>query len=317
MNLIIVSQQYDLTTDYLLEWCDSSGIHVVRRNAEAFTDFSFAIDNDSNSIRLQGHAITADHVLLNRRGKINLNPKVSWNNAYVRNYFKKEANSIARSIEFNLKNAEQFFGSYEKEADNQKIKHLLNAQKAGMMVPNSLVTTNKKDLRVFYERHKPIVTKDVKSGLQFKTLQGTFVTTGTSELTQETIDGLPDHFLPIYVQEMIKKKYELRIFVFKESLYAMAIFAKDKEEIDTRESSSKNLNRSVPYNLPELLKGKIQKFMSLSGLDTGSIDIIVDQKNNFVFLEINPQGQIDWLSKNCNYYIEKNILNSIRDEKSE
>jgi len=30
---------------------------------------------------------------------------------------------------------------------------------------------------------------------------------------------------------------------------------------------------------------------------------------------VNPQGQVDWLSKNCNYYVEKYIAEQLTDEK--
>jgi hypothetical protein len=42
-------------------------------------------------------------------------------------------------------------------------------------------------------------------------------------------------------------------------------------------------------------------------MNTGSIDLILTPNGEYFFLEINPMGQYDWLSKNCNYYIEKDI----------
>jgi D-alanine-D-alanine ligase-like ATP-grasp enzyme len=47
--------------------------------------------------------------------------------------------------------------------------------------------------------------------------------------------------------------------------------------------------------------------MAELNLDTGSIDMILDRKNEYVFLEVNPTGQFGWLSKSCNYYIEKEV----------
>ena len=48
------------------------------------------------------------------------------------------------------------------------------------------------------------------------------------------------------------------------------------------------------------------------GINTGSIDLIYSLSNEYVFLEVNPQGQFDWLSKNCNYYIEKDIAELLK-----
>jgi D-alanine-D-alanine ligase-like ATP-grasp enzyme len=44
-------------------------------------------------------------------------------------------------------------------------------------------------------------------------------------------------------------------------------------------------------------------------LNSGSFDIIFTKQNKFVLLEVNPIGQFHWLSKNCNYKIEKIIAN--------
>lgn len=52
---------------------------------------------------------------------------------------------------------------------------------------------------------------------------------------------------------------------------------------------------------------KIKKFVYDNEYTTGSIDLIYSVDNQFIFLEINPMGQFDWLSGNCNYHIEKKI----------
>ena len=45
------------------------------------------------------------------------------------------------------------------------------------------------------------------------------------------------------------------------------------------------------------------------GLNTGSIDMIVTPEREYVFLEVNPAGNIEMVSKNCNYPIEQEIAN--------
>ena len=42
-------------------------------------------------------------------------------------------------------------------------------------------------------------------------------------------------------------------------------------------------------------------------LESGSIDMVVTPNNEYVFLEVNPVGQFDYVSKLCNYFIEKEI----------
>ena len=99
--------------------------------------------------------------------------------------------------------------------------------------------------------------------------------------------------------------------------YSMAIFSQndEKTKLDYRNYNREKPNRNVPFQLPEKIETLARKFMEQSQLDTGSIDFIVDEKGEFIFLEVNPNGQFDWLSNNCNYYIEKKIAKYLSNEK--
>ena len=56
--------------------------------------------------------------------------------------------------------------------------------------------------------------------------------------------------------------------------------------------------------------------MKKSNLDTGSIDIVVTKKEEYVFLEVNPVGQFGWVSSNCNYYLEEKVANYLMNNTS-
>ena len=89
----------------------------------------------------------------------------------------------------------------------------------------------------------------------------------------------------------------------------MAIFSQQKEStsIDFRNYDVKNPNRYVPFSIPKSIESKLKLFMKKLDLKTGSIDLIVTPNDEYVFLEVNPVGQFDFVSVNCNYYIEKEI----------
>ena len=59
--------------------------------------------------------------------------------------------------------------------------------------------------------------------------------------------------------------------------------------------------------------------MERTGLITGSLDFILTPSGEYVFLEVNPSGQYDMISKPCNYHLDKAIAtflyNSDKDEK--
>ena len=55
--------------------------------------------------------------------------------------------------------------------------------------------------------------------------------------------------------------------------------------------------------------------MSCLGLDSGSIDMVVTKEGDFVFLEVNPVGQFNQVSKPCNYFLEKEISKYFTNDK--
>ncbi|MDM1050110.1 hypothetical protein [Sphingobacterium hotanense] len=43
------------------------------------------------------------------------------------------------------------------------------------------------------------------------------------------------------------------------------------------------------------------------GFNTGSIDLILTPDGDYVFLEINPEGQFGMVSHPCNYFLEREM----------
>jgi glutathione synthase/RimK-type ligase-like ATP-grasp enzyme len=149
----------------------------------------------------------------------------------------------------------------------------------------------------------------LKNNFYFKNKNYHFKNSGTHLLTIDNIDNISNHFFPTYFQKYIEKEFELRIFYLKGKFYSMAIFSQNdiKTTIDYRNYNKEKPNRNIPFQLPKDLEKKLHFFMKKSALDTGSIDMIKDTNGQYVFLEVNPVGQFDWLSINCNYYIEEKI----------
>ncbi|MCC6180667.1 MAG: hypothetical protein IT237_02420 [Bacteroidia bacterium] len=85
----------------------------------------------------------------------------------------------------------------------------------------------------------------------------------------------------------------------------------EQTEIDFRKYNSEFPNRTVPYELPSEVKQKILNLMKLADLNCASLDLILDEQLNHIFLEINPVGQFGMTSRPCNYYLEKVIANTL------
>jgi ATP-GRASP peptide maturase of grasp-with-spasm system len=194
-----------------------------------------------------------------------------------------------------------------------KFEQLEAARCAGFSIPKSLITNNKKELIEFYTlADKKIITKANGEGT-WLTIDQCNYGTYTSLITDNILSLLPDNFYPSLFQEFVEKEVELRVFYFNKKSYAMAIFSTlDKQtEVDFRIYNDKKPNRNTPFNLPEDIKNKIQVFMESAELLTGSLDLILNKKNEFIFLEVNPFGQFGMVSFPCNYYLEEVIAKEL------
>ena len=196
---------------------------------------------------------------------------------------------------------------------NNKLYNLFIAQKVGLAIPDTLITTKKDDLLAFFEKNDgQLINKPIHHGhisLKNKDEGVTYSSRGTYILEKEHINILDDTFGLSLFQSLVEKEMELRIFQLEDKLYSMAIFSQNDEQtrVDFRNYNHNKPNRNVPFQLPSSIEKKILKLVKILKFNTCSIDIILDKDGNYVFLEINPNGQFGWVSKNCNYYLEEKI----------
>ncbi len=115
-----------------------------------------------------------------------------------------------------------------------------------------------------------------------------------------------ENFAPSFVQKEIKKQYEVRTFILGNNDYSMAIFSQSNKqtEVDYKRYDFKNPNRRAAFKLPHEIKEKVILLMKKLNFKTGSVDFIVDEHNEFYFLEVNPNGQFGMVSKSNNYNLE-------------
>ena len=206
-----------------------------------------------------------------------------------------------------------YIGSYLDEISNNKLVNLKIAQKVGFLIPETLITNSKIELKNFVKEFGKVITKDLKAPVYIRTKKKVHISTGAKIVDSKMLSKLNAYFTPIFLQQYIEKQLELRVYVFRERIYSMAIFSQNdkKTSIDFRNYNKERPNRAVPYRLPKLIESKIKQFMKELDYKTGSIDLILTPQNEYVFLEINPMGQFHWVSENCNYYIEKEIAKNI------
>jgi len=115
-----------------------------------------------------------------------------------------------------------------------------------------------------------------------------------------------------YLQSLIRKEFDLRVFYLCGKCFAIAILSQQNEKtrIDYRQYDHQRPNRVEPISLPLHLENAIDNFMHSMQLQTGSLDFIVDKDGNFIFLEVNPCGQYD-IFNSCNFQPDRWIARKL------
>ena len=304
--IIIFSIKNDFSTNEIIDYLIKKNEDFIRINEDDYFEI-FKMDNEicignENIGKININDINA---IWYRKSILQLKNKYLINDSL--NYFKNEEIKIFNEyILFQLKTKINL-GSYSTIKVNKLVVNEI-AKKVGLLVPKSFFSDSKNvnckiDLITKPINENSIVPYDINT--YFKLL--------TKEVSNE--DNLK--YSLSYFQEKIDKKYELRIFYLDGETYSMAIFSQNnaKTNIDFRNYDTENPNRTVPYKLTNKMNEKIDNLMKLLGLNTGSIDILVDKNLNHYFLEVNPVGQFGMVSYPCNYNLEEKISNFLTNGK--
>lgn len=320
--ILLISEILDLSTNDVIDWLEYYDANFERIDGSTFfnseVEFNFKITNNDSNIKF---------------GEIELNKvKSVWHRRWIRyfNAFNTELNSfddINIQERANIKNhlvtemrksykpLFDFFDSKEinslpkyNSISVDKINVLLMASKVGLNVPESIICNSKKNLVEFKEKYSAIISKPLSEAMSFMGENYDYFSK-TAIVDDKIILNLGDTFFPSLFQEYIEKEVEIRSFYIDNSFFSMAIFSQldDKTKLDFRNYNEENPNRNVPFKLPHEVENKLRNLFEQLDLNTGSIDLILTPKNDFVFLEINPVGQFGMTSYPCNYYLEKKI----------
>jgi hypothetical protein len=122
-----------------------------------------------------------------------------------------------------------------------------------------------------------------------------YTTVITAKMVEENIAGISK--APGIFQEYIEKRYELRITVVGDCIFAVKIDsqARDDTKIDWRRNQY-----DAPYSriqLEQEFEAALCEFHRRSGLVYGAYDVVHGADGRYVFLEVNPVGQWLWLEE--------------------
>ena len=185
-----------------------------------------------------------------------------------------------------------------------------------MLLPQPFFKNNtseqlQKDLIKLIEENGFLITKAIQDNPSVN-LNGHWYLQYTEKITEQLVETMPKFFFLSLFQKLVKKFVDVRVFYLDGECFAIAIFSQsDKSSSIDLRNRPKIPNRQVPIKLPSQLLKKIEKFMNTMDHRIGSLDFILTKDGKFIFLELNPVGQIGFVSFNSNAYLEKKIAQKL------
>lgn len=317
-KILIFSADYDYSTNEIMKWLFYYGQDVIRINKDenfVLNEIRLKSIEEKNIKTFHFNEFADVKSVLFRRGKVNVSFGVSYDSNIdgiksLVDYLKNESSFLQQSVHFFMLK-KKCVGNPNAYQTNRVLTQYF-ALEAGLKVPDSLLTNSKDSLISFYHQYNSIAIKGIQEGMTLHDGKNSYHNL-TKTLDENTIKNYSDKFGMTHFQQYIEKQYEIRVFYLKGSFYSMAIFSQSSEltKIDNRQYNNEWPNRCVPYRLDKQIEIKLRKVFKKLDLDNGSADLMVCKKNETYFLEINPVGQYDNVSKLCNYSLDKKIANEL------
>jgi glutathione synthase/RimK-type ligase-like ATP-grasp enzyme len=202
-----------------------------------------------------------------------------------------------------------------KKASFKPLQLYLARSKFGFNIPKTLITSNPKKAREFVEHFglKNCIAKCLGAPFieEEKKEQITYIF--TNSLDNIALSDLEDLKLaPCIFQTFVEKQFEVRLNVVGEQVLAAKIYSSELSEasIDWRTVDHTRL-RHEPIMVPKQIESACIGLCKELGLRFGALDFIVDPHGEWYFLEINANGQWQWVEDMTGLPISKALADEL------
>jgi glutathione synthase/RimK-type ligase-like ATP-grasp enzyme len=176
---------------------------------------------------------------------------------------------------------------------------LIKASDSGFRVPESMVTNNQeKALEFIHMQKNGVVIKPLASGFIERTDPREDTVIYTVELEEEDLPLLQNlKTCPVLFQERIKKNLDVRVTVLDEKMVAIGLKGLDQDasqRLDIRRNNMIGVEY-LPLVVPDRIQKAIFRIIMQYELRFAALDFAIDDQGEWVFFEVNPNGQWAWL----------------------
>jgi len=314
---VVLTNSGDATSDYLCERLAHAGIHHHRIDTDVLPQVgTLEMGNDDLRLWWRDSVLRPADIstLIFRRPKP-LTPQIQGDPHQQQH----ASGEWAEAIEGFLANIphEHWVNHPSRNFNaSHKVEQLIRARKAGLYSPSWLVSSVPETARVFLKTHGPqVVVKPLASGyIERDRLEddSQIYTSAISMAQHGLIERLPG--CPVLFQELVAKKIDVRLIVVDNQMMAVGLEAKDAgghQRLDIRRNEMRDVAYSV-VNVPTSVADGVLRMMHGYKLRFGAFDFAIDQNDQWVFFELNPNGQWAWLDLEGDADVGQMFVNAAR-----
>lgn len=294
--ILIITSSFDETVDYL-ENKYGSRISFYRLNVDKFDDYQFYVTNDGWKIESSFGSIYNKNIksIYYRKPYY---PDLSEYELKYHGLIKNDITTVVNGL------VDSFCGRVLSKPKvlrygENKINQLLYVSNKNILFPKSYIGNTNKNFNNYFSNKK--IIKPISIG---RVGDGADVELYQTNLYKDDDNRRDISLTPIYVQEYIEKKYEVRITIVGLNIYAVRIDTSNKIDWRLDYSNHKYTVIKCPKEIEDFC---IQMLIDFQ-LEFGAFDFIVTNDNQWYFLEVNPNGQWLWLEKILALDISEKII---------
>lgn len=168
------------------------------------------------------------------------------------------------------------------------------AARLGFTVPDTVITSSAARARAFVERYPAVIVKPIDVQLFKQSGKESLFLARKVNKTTIRYEGL--HLAPAIFQQAVDVAIDIRVTVVANKAFAATVTgsAVDDDSSTVRDWRIANHTGSLvitAHNLPDTIAKLCVAHVHELGLQFGAIDLILDKKGTYWFLENNPNGQ--------------------------
>ena len=306
--VLLVTASYDFAADYVTRALNKRAAHSFRLDTDRFPSDVKAtfvptkgLTIETGTQRVRSEDIKS--VWYRRHVAPDLRPDLDRG---TREFCERETRSFLDGALATLPTRRWLSAPLAIRAAETKVYQLKIASALGFSVPNTVITNDPAQVRDLAKSHA-LVGKAVSSG--YIAGEGGNRAIFTSRLQGHDLEDLDELSLaPVIFQEFVEKKVDVRVTVVGSAVFAAEILSQSRESssVDWRATDDPNI-RHRRHELPTRQVTLCRDILEALGLSFGAIDLALCPNGDYVFFEVNPNGEWVWIEDQLKFPISDAI----------